>query len=51
METAMKLAIETYASLTQKSAKPMTAQEVAQECLSDNKAILNSIQMLMFATL
>lgn len=42
----MKLAIETYAELTNR-----TFKDVVDECQSGNKTIIESIQMLMFATL
>lgn len=46
METAIELAIETYAELTNR-----TFKEVVDEFLNGNKTIIESIQMLMFASL
>ena len=44
METTMKLAIETYAELTNR-----TFQDVVNECNSGNKTIIESVMMLMFS--
>ena len=45
METAMKLAIETYASLTGYSFEHITS-----ECMNGNEVITESITLLMFAS-
>jgi len=44
METTMKLAIETYSNLTER-----TFEEVVSECNSGNETIIESIKMLMFS--
>ena len=44
MDTTMKLAIETYSTLT-----TMTFQEIVTECLNGNNVIIESIQKLMFS--
>ena len=45
METAMRLAIETYSNLTGR-----TFEDVLRECNNGNETIIESIKMLMFAT-
>ena len=44
METAMKLAIETYSNLMNYS-----FEYVVNECLNGNEVIIESIQKLMFS--
>ena len=46
MKTAMKLAIETYAKLTN-----TTSDHVINECNNGNEVIIESIQKLMFSIL
>ena len=45
METAMKLAIETYSNLTGR-----TFEDVLSDCNNGNETIIKNIKMLMFAT-
>ena len=44
MEATMKLAIETYANLTNR-----TFDEVVNECMNGNTVVIESIQTLMFS--
>ena len=44
METTLKLAIETYANITNQ-----TTKDVMQKCLDGNQAVIDSVQMLMFS--
>ena len=46
METAMRLAIETYAELMN-----YTFEHVVNECLNGNKDIIDNITRLMFCVL
>ena len=46
MEATIKLAIQTYSELTGR-----TFEQVVSEILNGNEAILESVQMLMFAVL
>lgn len=46
MKNTMKLAIETYANLTN-----TTFQNVVNECNKGNQVIITNIQKLMFATI
>jgi len=44
MKTTMKLAVETYATLTNR-----TPNEILSECLSGNEIIIENIKKLMFS--
>ena len=44
METTMKLAIETYSTLTNR-----TFDEIVNECVNGNEVILDNIKKLMFS--
>ena len=46
VKNTMKLAIETYANLTN-----TTFQNVVNECNKENKVVITNIQKLMFATI
>lgn len=45
METAMKLAVESYSKLSGR-----TSKEIMEDCLSGNQTVLDSVMMLMFST-
>lgn len=46
METTMKLAIETYANLTNR-----TFSDIVNECNNGNNTVIENIQKLMFSIL